>query len=475
MKIFTKSIMPTLFVILGCMQMTAQLTTWNANNWSARDGATAEVSGTTLVVTASTDNTANVYYNSSAVTLSSNETWMAVKLKANNATLSDPTLTLEYYLVDDNGTAQKIFSQINKGKAYAADTDGNNIADTYFFDLKNILGTAFVDGYQFHTTNMNWENGTSTTPGAYRGTIRLNVNATPDASGNPVTVEITKVQTYFSVQQVMADLNAKGIDWNPTTWMNSGTGIVNTIVDNTLEVSNLVTSGSNYRADLVYKNPFTFDTSKPFLALKLKTINSTLSTADRKLQVLSQLKDNANVQYGFNQENKQTGNQYDTDGNGIYDTYIWDLSSAVGTYFTNDTTVFATLNSTGGLVWANGSGARSFRGNVKFTVIVVPDGGKTQADIFYKVFYVGTFATQEAALTYLLETSTSDNTGKSEKNFRYYSENGTLHIISNKAQSIIIYGIDGRLVQKMELVEGENLTNLPKGIYIVNNQKIIVK
>lgn len=57
-----------------------------------------------------------------------------------------------------------------------------------------------------------------------------------------------------------------------------------------------------------------------------------------------------------------------------------------------------------------------------------------------------------------------------------YSVNGNLIIISNKAQTVSLYGIDGRLIRILELMEGENTFNtLPKGIYMIEHHKVIIK
>lgn len=57
-----------------------------------------------------------------------------------------------------------------------------------------------------------------------------------------------------------------------------------------------------------------------------------------------------------------------------------------------------------------------------------------------------------------------------------WSANGVLEIVADKAQCVKICSIDGCIVRNMELNEGHNvITNLPKGIYIVNNQKVIIK
>jgi hypothetical protein len=58
--------------------------------------------------------------------------------------------------------------------------------------------------------------------------------------------------------------------------------------------------------------------------------------------------------------------------------------------------------------------------------------------------------------------------------FRYYSENGILHIESNRTQQINIFAIDGRMIKTLQIVSGENQIALPKGIYIIEKQKVIV-
>ena len=68
------------------------------------------------------------------------------------------------------------------------------------------------------------------------------------------------------------------------------------------------------------------------------------------------------------------------------------------------------------------------------------------------------------------------NTQNAGSSLLVWSANGVLEIVADKAQSVKICSIDGCIVRNMELNEGHNvITNLPKGIYIVNNQKIIIK
>lgn len=59
---------------------------------------------------------------------------------------------------------------------------------------------------------------------------------------------------------------------------------------------------------------------------------------------------------------------------------------------------------------------------------------------------------------------------------KIYSVNGALIINTDKTQSIQIYGLDGRMVKNIQVSEGENtVTGLAKGIYLINNQKAIIK
>ena len=59
---------------------------------------------------------------------------------------------------------------------------------------------------------------------------------------------------------------------------------------------------------------------------------------------------------------------------------------------------------------------------------------------------------------------------------KIYSVNGALIINADKTQSVQIYGLDGRMVKNIQVPEGENtVTGLAKGIYLINNQKAIIK
>lgn len=57
-----------------------------------------------------------------------------------------------------------------------------------------------------------------------------------------------------------------------------------------------------------------------------------------------------------------------------------------------------------------------------------------------------------------------------------YAIDGMVHVSVSKARLANVYSIDGRLVKVAELVEGDNtISGLAKGMYLVDNQKIIVK
>lgn len=60
--------------------------------------------------------------------------------------------------------------------------------------------------------------------------------------------------------------------------------------------------------------------------------------------------------------------------------------------------------------------------------------------------------------------------------FQVYGGNNCIDIVCGKAQTVNVFGIDGRLVKTAELNEGLNsIPGVTKGIYVVNNQKVLVK
>jgi hypothetical protein len=262
--------------------------------------------------------------------------------------------------------------------------------------------------------------------------------------------------------------------WNAGNWVVKAAGITaNITADGTLQVSSLPLNGTgpNYRADIRYNGTVTFATAEPIFALKLKTSHSTLVVGDRKMNLEYMYYPAEGGQLtAFSQKNKTTSLFFDTDKDGANDTYLWNLSTILGAAFVDGLSY-----PSNDMVWTNGSNPGSERGTLAFVIMLAPDAGATQNDVSYEVFHAGTFTTQEAAIAALTELQSSINTPQPEDNFRYYSENGILHIVSDKTQNLDVYGIDGRLCKKTELVKGENTLTLPAGIYIVNRQKIVAK
>lgn len=58
---------------------------------------------------------------------------------------------------------------------------------------------------------------------------------------------------------------------------------------------------------------------------------------------------------------------------------------------------------------------------------------------------------------------------------KIYPMDGGIKVISNETQLLNIYSIDGCLIQRLNLVEGENSIILNKGFYLINKHKIFVK
>ncbi|MGN0035950.1 MAG: cadherin-like beta sandwich domain-containing protein [Bacteroidaceae bacterium] len=57
-----------------------------------------------------------------------------------------------------------------------------------------------------------------------------------------------------------------------------------------------------------------------------------------------------------------------------------------------------------------------------------------------------------------------------------YAADGQVLISTAEAATIDVYAIDGRLVRRVELAEGTNtISGLARGMYLINNQKVIVK
>ena len=67
-------------------------------------------------------------------------------------------------------------------------------------------------------------------------------------------------------------------------------------------------------------------------------------------------------------------------------------------------------------------------------------------------------------------------TGKAVNGLSIISAQGSLIINTDEARTVQIYGMDGCLIRTAELQEGNNTINgLASGIYLINNQKAIVK
>lgn len=63
-----------------------------------------------------------------------------------------------------------------------------------------------------------------------------------------------------------------------------------------------------------------------------------------------------------------------------------------------------------------------------------------------------------------------------EDQLKVWSANGALIIVSGKPQTVKLYGVDGCLARDIELTTGNNTINgLAKGLYLLNNQKVIIK
>lgn len=63
-----------------------------------------------------------------------------------------------------------------------------------------------------------------------------------------------------------------------------------------------------------------------------------------------------------------------------------------------------------------------------------------------------------------------------ENTFKVFGSDNAIHVITDKAQNISLFSIDGRLVKTVELSEGYNtIDGLLKGIYLINKQKVAVK
>ena len=72
--------------------------------------------------------------------------------------------------------------------------------------------------------------------------------------------------------------------------------------------------------------------------------------------------------------------------------------------------------------------------------------------------------------------ASSINEATAETYLKIYGKNHALSITCGKAQSVRIYTISGQLVREVRLNEGENtIEGIPAGLYLVGNQKVLVK
>ncbi len=62
-----------------------------------------------------------------------------------------------------------------------------------------------------------------------------------------------------------------------------------------------------------------------------------------------------------------------------------------------------------------------------------------------------------------------------EESLQFACENGILYITSDSEQDIVLYATDGRLIRTAHVQKGTNmLTDIPSGIYICNQQKVVI-
>ncbi|NDW10713.1 LamG domain-containing protein [Dysgonomonas sp. 520] len=73
-------------------------------------------------------------------------------------------------------------------------------------------------------------------------------------------------------------------------------------------------------------------------------------------------------------------------------------------------------------------------------------------------------------------TKATTGIGETEIGATFYVNNGSLIVNAESAQTLNIYALSGQLVRSIDIVAGENVINgLPKGFYLANNQKIIIR
>lgn len=73
-------------------------------------------------------------------------------------------------------------------------------------------------------------------------------------------------------------------------------------------------------------------------------------------------------------------------------------------------------------------------------------------------------------------TKISTGVDKIEQQTTVRVSNGSLIINTENSQTVNIYAVSGQLIRRINIVAGENIvSNLPKGIYLVDNQKVVVR
>lgn len=73
------------------------------------------------------------------------------------------------------------------------------------------------------------------------------------------------------------------------------------------------------------------------------------------------------------------------------------------------------------------------------------------------------------------KTPTNINEGNQVNGTNIYANNGVIYINTDKAQTMNIYSIDGRIIKSVKLNPGSNkVTGITEGIYLVNKQKIML-
>lgn len=82
----------------------------------------------------------------------------------------------------------------------------------------------------------------------------------------------------------------------------------------------------------------------------------------------------------------------------------------------------------------------------------------------------------EINATYIYTQPTEINYNHQETGLTIYTEKSNIYIKTNMPQTISIYAIDGRIIKSVSLKNGTTIVNgLSQGVYIINNQKIIIR